>query len=168
MTRAYLGLGSDRGDRARWLRRGMCELASAGLHLGVPSSIYLTEPVGDAALPWFLNCAVQIIQPPPPEELLELCLDVERRCGRLRVGGGLQSRSLDIDILLYDQQVIECPQLAIPHPRMHERRFVLAPLAEIAPTSRHPVLGSSVEEMLDALEPGERVWLMAPPVTGRG
>lgn len=179
MTNAYLGLGSDQGDRAAWLLQGLRELAAAGVRISTVSSIYLTEPVGDPELPWFLNCVAEVTNPPAPERLLELCLQVERRCGRRRGASGeaargscdprhfyhglLEARSLDLDVLLYDQLVVDGPRLAIPHPRMHERRFVLEPLVEIAPTAPHPLLARSVGELLAQLHRDERVWLLAPP-----
>ena len=163
MTNAYLGLGSDRGDRAAWLLRGLRELAAAGIRINTVSSIYLTEPVGDPDLPWFLNCVAEVADPPAPERLLELCLQVEQHCGRRRRAPEPAARCLDLDVLLYDQLVVDGPRLAIPHPRMHERRFVLQPLVEIAPAAPHPLLARSVGELLAQLHRDEQVWLLAPP-----
>lgn len=169
MATAYLGLGSDLGDRVAWLRRGVRALGDAGLEIGAVSSLYLTEPVGDPDLPWFLNAAIAVHDAPPAERLLEMCLAAERVCGRRRDpqadGAGTDSpraRSLDIDVLLYDRQRLEAPGLIVPHPRLHQRRFVLRPLAEIAVGAVHPGSGRTVGDLLESLEPGERVWLLAP------
>lgn len=167
MTTAWIGMGSDRGDRAAWLRRGLQLLAEAGMRVEAVSSLYLTEPVGDASLPWFLNCVARVGDAPAPDRLLAACLEIERRCGRERdaslAPGELEARSLDLDVLLYDHGVIEQPGLRVPHPRLHERRFVLQPLAEIDPEAVHPEVGLTASELLGRLPAGERVWLLAPP-----
>lgn len=162
MPSAYLGLGSDIGNRTVWLRTGVDRLAAAGLTVGRISSLYLTEPVGDPTLPWFVNGVVEILEPPAPAALLATCLAVERSCGRRRTGAGLEARSLDVDILLYDRERIVESGLSIPHPRLHERRFALEPLAEIAGNEVHPVTGESIAGHLANLEGKERVWLLAP------
>lgn len=163
MPTAYLGLGSDLGNRSDWLRRGIQELSAGGLRLGAVSSLYLTEPTDDPDLPWFLNAVAEVLGAPPPLALLETCMAVEHGCGRRRSTSRLEARTLDIDVLLYDQQVMEAPGLSVPHPRMHERRFVLRPLSEIAPAAVHPPTGKTVQELLRGLTSAERVWLMAPP-----
>lgn len=167
MTTAWLSLGSDRGDRVGWVRQGMAGLAAAGLRVGPLSSLYLTEPVGDASLPWFVNCVAGVQEAPEPEAVLRICLEVEAACGRQRPPGGTsrrpQARTLDIDLVLYDSCRVDRPGIRVPHPRMHLRRFVLQPLAEIAPQVTHPELGRSVGELLRDLETPERVWLLGPP-----
>lgn len=162
MQRAYLGLGSDLGNRVRQLRSGVRALRAEGLRTGRISPLYLTEPVGDPALPWFVNCAVEVLDAPPPARLLEAALAAERACGRRRRGRGLEARSLDVDILLYDRRRIAEPGIEIPHPRLHERRFALRPLADLEPEAVHPVTGSTVGEHLERLAATERVWLLAP------
>lgn len=169
MGTAYLGLGSDLGDRVAWLRRGLWALGDAGLDVVGVSSLYLTEPVGDPRLPWFLNAVAAISAPPRPRRLLEACLAAERACGRVRpasptpgTAATLRPRSLDVDVLLYDRLRLEEPGLIIPHARLHERRFALRPLAEIAPDAVHPGSGRTVTDLLESLETGERVWLLAP------
>ena len=163
MSTAWIGMGSDRGDRARWLRRGLELLREAGLRIEAVSSRYLTEPVGDDRLPWFLNCAARVGNAPAPEELLRLCLEIEQHCGRERRRTGIEARTLDLDVLLYDHRVIEQSGLRVPHPRMHQRRFVLQPLAEIDPEYVHPERSATLAELLARLPAGERVWLLAPP-----
>ena len=162
MRRAWLGLGSDLGNRLRWLTTGVARLRRQGLRIGAISPVYLTEPVGDRSLPWFLNCALELLDPPAPPELLELCLRVERLCGRRRRGEGVEARTLDVDVLLYDRLRLAEPGLTLPHPRLHERRFALRPLADIAPEALHPGAERTVAELLDDLDSAERVWLLAP------
>jgi 2-amino-4-hydroxy-6-hydroxymethyldihydropteridine diphosphokinase len=165
----YLGLGSNLGDRVAWLRRGLFELGAAGVSVTRISPLYLTEPVlGGAAvsperMPWFVNCVVAVAPSHRPEALLRVCLEAERRCGRLRTGTGPDPRPLDVDVLLYNDEVVDSPGLRIPHPRLHQRRFVLRPLADIDAEARHPVLGASAVQMLAGLDEGaEGIWLLAP------
>jgi 2-amino-4-hydroxy-6-hydroxymethyldihydropteridine diphosphokinase len=167
MTVTWIGLGSDRGNRVRWLASGLRMLRGAGMHIEAVSSRYLTEPVGDDSLPWFVNCVARVGNVPAPGELIARCLEIERRCGRERdpalPPGQPEPRSLDLDVLLYDHRVIEQAGLRVPHPRLHERRFVLQPLVEIDPEIVHPELGRPAAALLEDLPVGERVWLLAPP-----
>ncbi len=149
----YLSLGSNVGDRAANLRQGIERLACVGAVTAV-SSLYETEPVEvEGPQPWFLNCAVALESDLMPRQFLARILAVEHELGRRRTGVRTP-RTLDIDILLIGNAVIETPELTVPHPGMHQRRFVLAPLAEIAPELRHPVLKATVREMLDELPVG--------------
>jgi len=162
---AYLGLGSNLGDRAANLLRALKALRDAGLNLTAISSIYETEPVDYLDQPDFLNMAVAISAPlTEPFSLLRICLDVEARLGRQRLTPK-GARTIDIDLLLFDGAVIEGVRdgvaLTLPHPRLHLRRFALAPLAEIAPELRHPVLGKTIRRLLDDLNDSPSVSIYA-------
>lgn len=143
----YLSLGSNVGDRAENLRHALAALADAGVDVSRVSSIYETEPVDLLAQPWFLNCVVEARTKLGPLELLHALRAIEARMGSKKlVAKG--PRLIDIDILLYAGQAIETPELTIPHPRMHLRRFVLVPLAEIAQHLHHPISGLTPRQML--------------------
>lgn len=151
----YLSLGSNVGDRAANLRTAIQHLGSLGKVVAV-SSFYETEPVDVTGQPWFLNCAAKLRTEKMPRQLLKGVLAIERKMGRRR----LQKkgpRNIDIDILLFGNSIVEVKGLTVPHPAMHERRFVLEPLAEIAPEARHPVFKKTVRELRDALPPGQAV-----------
>jgi len=144
---AYLSLGSNVGDRAKNLQNAIAALADAGVKVSRISSIYETEPVDLREQPWFLNCVVEAQTNLPPLELLQALRAIEARMGSKKlVAKG--PRLIDMDILLYGNETIDTPELQVPHPRMHVRRFVLAPLAEIAPQSHHAVSGLTAAEML--------------------
>ncbi|MGH9913803.1 MAG: 2-amino-4-hydroxy-6-hydroxymethyldihydropteridine diphosphokinase [Pyrinomonadaceae bacterium] len=150
--RAYIGLGSNLGDRAGNLLLAIGGLVNAGLPVSRLSSIYETEPEDISAQPDFLNMAIELAgRLPSPEELLSNCMSIEDALGRERVIPR-GARTIDLDLLLYEDHVIESEQLILPHPRMHKRKFVLAPLAEIAPTQIHPLLGVSVSQLLKELK----------------
>jgi 2-amino-4-hydroxy-6-hydroxymethyldihydropteridine diphosphokinase len=150
---AYLSLGSNLGDRAANLRTGIERLMAFG-KVSAVSSLYETEPV-DTVIPqeWFLNCVVALETNLPPRRLLEAALGLEEEMGRRR-DQAKGPRTLDIDILLFDGLLLGAQGLTIPHPAMQHRRFVLEPLAEIAPRLVHPVLKRTVVEMLADLPPG--------------
>ncbi len=147
MKRAYLSLGSNLGDRAGNLKRALEELTGAGVHVLRVSSYYKTEPVEFRAQSWFINCVAEVETELMPLRLLSVCKLIERRLGRRR-GVRKGPRDMDIDILLFEDAVIHSQELVIPHERMAERRFVLAPLAELAPELRHPVSLETIREML--------------------
>ena len=151
----YLSLGSNLGDRAAHLRAAVERLSEAGT-VKATSSFYETEPVDFRDQPWFLNCVVALETGKTPRELLAHALAIEEKMGRRRTRDK-GPRTIDIDILLYGDRVIDEPGLKIPHLAMQERRFVLEPLAEIAPEAFHPVLKKTALELLVELPAGQRV-----------
>lgn len=157
--RVYLSLGSNIGDRAANLQSALAQLGQLGKVAAV-SSIYETEPVDFTDQPWFLNCAVALDTEKIPAELLKSILAIEQAMGRHRIEPK-GPRKIDIDVLLFGDSRVNTATLTIPHPAMHERRFVLEPLAEIAPDARHPLLNKTVRELRDALPPGQGVRRLA-------
>lgn len=155
----YLSLGSNLGDRKGRLLEAIGRLAIVGRVLAL-SSFYETEPVEVPVevmdQPWFLNCAAGLETSLAPEELMAALLGIERAMGRER-REKKGPRTIDLDILLFGDLIVNTPELAIPHPAMAERRFVLEPLAEIAGEVRHPGTGKTVREMLERLPEGQVV-----------
>jgi 2-amino-4-hydroxy-6-hydroxymethyldihydropteridine diphosphokinase len=148
-TITYLSLGSNLGDRSAILRTAIALLAEAHVRVKKISSFYETEPVDFLDQPWFLNCVVEAETSLPPFDLLRALRGIESRLGsKKEFAKG--PRLLDMDILLYGNEAIDLPELQIPHPRMLQRNFVLAPLAEIAPTLRHPAWSDIAAQLLSA------------------
>ena len=161
MNTVYLSLGSNLGDRVRHLDLALVELRAAGVEVKRVSSLYETEPVGRRAQPWFLNIAVEAETDLFPIQLLDRLQTIEIRLGRRRnLPQG--PRTIDIDILLYGNFRIRSDRLLAPHPRMEERRFVLEPLAELAPELRHPVSHLTIRELLAATSDRSAVRRLPP------
>jgi 2-amino-4-hydroxy-6-hydroxymethyldihydropteridine diphosphokinase len=147
MPVVYLSLGSNVGDRESNLRAAIAALPPAGVRIKQVSSIYETEPVDYLDQPWFLNCVVEAETNLEPLELLAALRAIESQMQRKKEFAK-GPRKIDLDILLYNSESIDTPELQIPHPRMHVRRFVLAPLAEIAPNLKHPAWHATAAQLL--------------------
>jgi 2-amino-4-hydroxy-6-hydroxymethyldihydropteridine diphosphokinase len=144
----YLGLGSNVGDREANLRSVVKSLAERDVTVWRSASLYSTEPRDFEAQPWFLNTVVEVRTLLEPEPLLRECLRIEEAAGRVRETPK-GPRTLDIDVLLYKERILQIPGLKIPHPRYRDRRFVLVPLAELAPDLADPVSALTMQQLLD-------------------
>jgi 2-amino-4-hydroxy-6-hydroxymethyldihydropteridine diphosphokinase len=151
----YLSLGSNLGDRAANLSEAISRLGGLG-EVQAVSAFFETEPVEYTAQPWFLNCAVKLETEKMPKQLLSAVQDLEQQLGRRRQQPK-GPRAIDIDIVLFGNSIIDAKDLIVPHPAMHQRRFVLEPMAEIAGDIRHPVLKRTMRELRDALPAGQSV-----------
>lgn len=148
MKTVYLALGANVGDRKQHLESALAQLGEAGVRILRVSPVYETEPVGFTAQHWFYNLVVEAGTDLFPMQLLARIAKIEQALGRIRtVKNG--PRTLDIDILLYGRAVVRSAKLEVPHPRMAERRFVLAPLGDLAPELRHPVTHQTIRSMLE-------------------
>jgi len=148
VTTAYVGLGSNLGDRDRLIREAAVLIGALRL-----STVIETEPWGHENQPMFLNAVAELETPLTPRQLLDHLLDVERRLGRERIGPQWGPRTIDLDLLLFGDETIDQPGLVVPHPRLTEREFVLKPLAELVPTLKIPGAGT-VQEALAGLSSG--------------
>jgi 2-amino-4-hydroxy-6-hydroxymethyldihydropteridine diphosphokinase len=160
---AYIGLGSNLGDRAGNLSSAVRGLNEAGLEVVRLSSIYETEPFETFPQPAYLNMVAELSSSnlPTPEEVMDRLLEVERSLGRTReISKG--PRSIDLDLLLFGNEIRDTESLKLPHPQLHRRRFVLVPLAELAPSLVHPSLKQTVRELLAGLEDTSTVKLWQP------
>ncbi|MFN4218913.1 MAG: 2-amino-4-hydroxy-6-hydroxymethyldihydropteridine diphosphokinase [Candidatus Bipolaricaulia bacterium] len=157
MVRAFIGLGANLGQREDSLERAIGALAQTpGVLVRKRSELYETEPLGGAEQPWFVNAVVEIETDLSPRELLGVCKRIERSLGRReRVRWG--PREIDLDILLYDNIIVNEPDLQIPHAHLHQRRFVLVPLAEIAPGVVHPILHKTIAQLLQSVDDSKEV-----------
>jgi 2-amino-4-hydroxy-6-hydroxymethyldihydropteridine diphosphokinase len=149
---AFLSLGSNLGDRQAFLNEALQHLETAGVHVVRRSSIQETEPQDFRDQPWFLNMAVEVETNLTPQQLLATIQKIETEMGRQRtIPKG--PRTIDLDILFYENLILKTPELEIPHPRLIQRLFVLDPLSEIAPDLRHPVTNETVQELRVSLQP---------------
>ncbi len=154
LSTAWIGLGSNLGDSLSILHQAWQRLGrEPSLHLQRLATCYRSKPVDMDSENWFINSVGVLRTGLPPMELLTLLLRVEREFGRRRdpYATGHQDRSLDLDLLLYDDRIIDDPFLQVPHPRMHSRMFVLAPLVELAPELEHPTLGLTMKALKNHL-----------------
>jgi len=151
----YLSLGSNVGDREAQLRAAQARLSGVG-RVVVASSFYETEPVEFTEQPWFLNFVLALETSNTPQQLMTAILRIEEEMGRRRTQKK-GPRSIDIDILLFDDIIMDSTNLTIPHPALQQRRFVLEPMAEIAPEVVHPSLKKTIRELRDTLPPGQVV-----------
>lgn len=157
MPTAFLSLGSNLGDRLANLKRAIEKIEEPSqIMVTKVSPVYETEPVGRENQGWFLNLVLQVETSLEPFALLERLSSIEDQMGRKREKRW-DSRNIDLDILLYDTRMVDSERLTIPHPRMHERRFVLVPLAQIAPKLLHPRLKKNIEELLVCCRDGSGV-----------
>ena len=150
-TIAYIGIGSNLGDKSFHCRYSIDQIDTLpGCHVIARSTLFKTEPEGVTKQPWYVNCIAQIRVTKSPFELLQGLMNIESVMGRVR-RKRWEARIIDLDILLFGQEIRESHNLIIPHPLMHKRRFVLEPLAQLAPDLVHPVFKVTIQELLHRL-----------------
>lgn len=162
MAIAYLSLGSNKGDRIGFVQQATSLLnATDGISLIRTSAFYESEPWGMEAETWFVNAVVEVKTSLSPQSLLAECQRIESQLGRKRIEGekGYQDRTIDIDILFYNKEIINDENLVIPHKFLHLRAFTLVPLLELIPNFEHPVLHKTITQLHDDLENPEMVFL---------
>lgn len=164
MALVYLGLGSNIGDRVGYIQQATSLLGGdENIKLVSTSSFYETEPWHFDSENWFVNAVIAISTPLYPYQLLKVCQRIENQLGRVRTSENYEDRTIDIDILFYDNQVIdetnEGQKLVIPHERIHQRAFMLVPMLEIAPNFVHPVMKKSITDIYDEIDDPETVCL---------
>jgi 2-amino-4-hydroxy-6-hydroxymethyldihydropteridine diphosphokinase len=158
--RVYIGIGSNLGNKKENYQEALVRIAKIPkTRITKESSLYESEPLGDSK-EWYVNGAIEIDTELRPEDLHRRCQNIERAMGRKKVRKRWGARVIDLDILLYNSLKQEKPRLSIPHPEMHQRKFVLVPLGEIAPQVVHPMLNMTVSELLVGVKDEKRVSLM--------
>lgn len=161
MAQVYIGLGSNKGNRLFYINSALEKLGNI-VHIEKVSSFYLTEPV-EVKGGWFINCVVKASTIKSPAQLIQQLLQIEKELGRKRDNKDRKlRRTIDLDLLFYDNLIISQKGLTVPHPRLHQRRFVLVPLVEIAPELRHPLLKKTVKKLLQQLEDSHEVEKIEP------
>ena len=154
---AYISVGSNMGDRLQNCRQGIKSLTSSGpIRLLAQSSVYMTEPVDYLEQDWFINIAIKLETDLDPLQLLDKIESIQRAAGRLQDEIRFGPRVLDLDIIFFDDRIIGSERLVVPHPRMHQRRFVLKPICDIDPTFMHPVLKKDMLTLLNGLGEDEQ------------
>jgi len=162
MTIAYIGVGSNIGDRVGYVQQAHCLLNDTdGIKVIESSSLYETEPVGYKEQEWFINAVLKTETNLSPEELLNQCFRIEKQLGRLRHPEFPKNgpRTLDLDILFYDNKIINTEIMEIPHPRMHQRAYALVPLLELDSDLVHPVFNKTISDLHENLDEPEEVYL---------
>jgi len=162
MTIAYIGAGSNIGDKVGYVQQATCLLNyTEGIDVLESSSLYETEPVGFKEQDWFVNAVIKLDTTLSAKELMDVCLKIEKKLGRERTPDIPKNgpRTIDLDILFYDNEVIDSEMLTIPHPRMCERACVLVPMLELDEEFVHPVRNESILELYDSLDEPEEVYL---------
>jgi len=162
MTEIYIGLGTNKGRRLHNIKVALEKLNNV-IFVEKISSLYLTQPI-DVKGGWFVNCVAGGRTEKEPFELLQRLLQIEKEMGR--VGGRKDKRIIDLDLLFYGKKIIQEKNLIVPHPRMHQRKFVLVPLAEIKPQLKHPILGKNVQTLLNELKDSAEVEKIGNTIPG--
>ena len=163
-SRVFIGIGSNLGNRREHYQKALERIEDLpNTHIAKCSSLYESEPIGDAKN-WYLNGAIELETDFDPQKLLSCLQKIEQAMGRKKTTQTKKwaSRKIDLDILLFDNYVVDDERLKIPHPEMHQRRFVLLPLSELAPQFTHPHLGSTISQLLAAVKGDKRVFLLRP------
>ena len=149
MTCAYVAIGSNKGNRIKNVKEALGRIGEE-VNIEKVSSFYFTEPI-EVTGEWFINCVLEATTNQEPRELLRTLLKIEGKMGRVRIKEKKISRLIDLDLLFYEEEIIKEKELTIPHPLLHQRRFVLIPLVEVNPDAYHPLLKKSVKEILETL-----------------